>query len=135
MTLFRRRPARTGATGATIAEGWHGLRWGAPLSEFRTTFPSATLNESGWWRTGQGPEPFCGVEMAITQYAFNDHDELCTVAFIPETENRSRLPVAAINELGVPEGMDLCWTLGDVVAEIKMAGVVATLTHPTFADR
>lgn len=140
MALFRRKHAQTGTapvgtTGAAIAEGWHGFPWGAPLSAFKARFPGAHLTESDWWQTGEAPEPFCGIPMAISQYAFNDRDELCTVAFIPEPENRPRLSVAVVNELGAPDGMDLRWTFGDVVAEVKLAGVIATLTHPTYVDR
>ncbi len=140
MSLFRRKRAnvgttRVGASGAAIAEGWNGFAWGARLETFRARFPEARLTESGWWQTGQEPEPLCDVPMAITQYAFNTRDELCTVAFIPETEDRPRLSVAVVNELGAPDGIDLVWTVGDVVVEVKLAGVVATLTHPAYSDR
>lgn len=67
---------------------------------------------------------FCGITMAITQYAFNARDQLCTVAFIPEPQDRSRLSVAAVNELGPPDDMALHWTFGDVVVEVKLAGVM-----------
>lgn len=140
MALFRRKHTQTrsapaGTYGAMLAEGWNGLAWGTPLSTLKDRYPNAHLTESGWWQTGQGPEPFCGVAMSITQYAFNDRDELSTVAFIPEPENRAQLSVAVMNELGAPNGMDLQWTVGDVVVEVKLAGVVATLTHPTYVDR
>lgn len=139
MALFRRKHAharttRVGTPGAAIAEGWNGLPWGAPLETFKARFPDAHLTESDWWQTGQEPESFCGVTMAITQYAFNARNELCTVAFIPDPENRPQLSVAAVNELGAPDGMDLVWTFGDVVVSVKMAGVVATLTHPAYSD-
>jgi hypothetical protein len=138
MALFRRKQTATRAVstaGAAVAEGWNGFPWGAPLSSFRERYPNALLTDSGWWQTGEAPEPFCGVPMSITQYAFNDRDELSTVAFIPEPENRARLSVAAMNELGAPDGMDLLWTFGNAVAEVKLAGVIATLTHPAYVDR
>jgi hypothetical protein len=140
MSLFRRKHARarTGpvsVSAAAIAEGWHGLAWGAPLSAFRATFPQALRTENDWWHTGEGPEPFCGVPMAITQYGFNTRDQLSTVTFIPDTKDRPQLSVAAVNELGPPEGMDLLWTFGDVVVEIKLAGVMATMTHPAYINR
>lgn len=140
MALFRRRrkeiqTTRTGALGAAIQEGWNSLPWGAPLAMFTARFPRAHLTESGWWQTGQGPEPFCGVPMAITQYAFNRRDELYTVTFIPDTQERQRLSVAAVNALGPPDGMDLVWTLGDVVVEVKVAGVIAIVSHPKYSDR
>jgi hypothetical protein len=139
MSLFRRKrlstnAPRAGTLGAVMAEGWSGLPWGAPLAAFKARFPQAHLTESDWWQTGQEPEPFCGVAMSITQYAFNARDQLCTVAFIPEPEDRSRLSVAAMNELGPPDGMALHWTFGDVVAEVKLAGVMASLTHSTYTD-
>lgn len=148
MPLFRRKRARTVPPcpdgprrdagvlrGSALAEEWNGLPWGASLTRFRERFPRARLTESGWWRTGEEPEPFCGVPMSITQYAFNSRHELETVAFIPEPEDRPALSVAAVNELGAPDGTTLRWTFGDVVAEVKLAGVVATLTHPAYADR
>jgi hypothetical protein len=140
MSLFRRKhvPANTtrvGTLGAVLAEGWNGLPWGAPLTAFRARFPHAHLTESDWWQTGQDPESFCGIEMAITQYAFNARDQLCTVAFIPEPQDRSRLSVAAMNELGPPDSMALYWTFGDVAAEVKLAGVAAALTHLTYTDQ
>jgi hypothetical protein len=140
MSLFRRKHTHVSATrvsrsGAAMAEGWNGLPWGASLATFRARFPHAHQTESDWWQIGQGPESFCGVTMAITQYAFNSRDELCTVAFIPDPENRPRLSVAAVNELGAPDGMDLTWTFADVVVEVKLAGVVATLTHSTYSER
>lgn len=138
MSLFRRRRVTTASAGisaAGLAEGWNGMPWGMALATFRQRFPHAHLTESGWWRTGEELESFCGVEMAITQYAFNARHELKTVAFIPEPEDRAGLSVAAVNELGAPGGRDLHWTFGDVVVEVKLAGVVATLTHPVYAAR
>jgi hypothetical protein len=137
MSLFRRKRARSTAvsvSAAAMAEGWNGLPWGAALSAFRARFPQAHVTESDWWQTGQGAEAFCGVPMAITQYGFNSRDELCMVTFIPEPDNRPRLSVAAVNEFGPPEGMDLNWTLGEVVVEVKLAGVMVTVTHPSYAD-
>ncbi len=133
MSPFRRR--HVGTVAARLAEGWNGLVWGAPLSAFKARFPRAQLTDSDWWRTGAGTESFCGVPMAITQYAFNARDELFTIAFIPATADRDRLSVAAINELGAPDGMDLRWTAGDVVVTVKLAGVLAIATHPTYSDR
>jgi hypothetical protein len=132
--MFRRRHVRAGAEASELAEGWNGLTWGASLESFRARFPRARLTESGWWRTGEAPEPFCDIPMAITQYAFNSRHELETVAFIPEPEDRAGLSVAAVNEFGAPDGMALHWTFGDVVAEVKLGGVVATLTHPSYAE-
>jgi hypothetical protein len=138
MPLFRRRRVYADTDGvgsaAELAEGWNGLTWGSSLTAFRERFPKAHLTESGWWRTGEKPETFCGVEMAITQYAFNSRHELETVALIPEPEDRAGLSVAAVNELGAPDGMALRWTIGDVVVELKLSGVVATLTHPAYVD-
>lgn len=136
MGLFRRKQAETriAPIAAELAEGWNGFPWGAPLSAFRERYPAALLTEAGWWQTGESPEPFCGVPMAITQYAFNEGGRMSTVAFIPEPEDRAHLPVAVVNELGVPAGMDLVWTFGDVVAEVKLAGVIALLTHAGHAD-
>jgi hypothetical protein len=140
MALFRRKQAQTRTTtttpsAAAFAEGWNGLPWGASLSAFRERYPAALLTDAGWWQTGESPEPFCGVPMAITQYAFNDRDEMSTVAFIPDPADRPQLSVAAVNELGAPGGMDLVWTFGDVVAEVKLAGVIAMLTHPGYAGQ
>lgn len=140
MPLFRRKNqrARTGpvsASAAAMAEGWHGLPWGASLSVFRTTFPQAHVTESDWWQTGQGPESLCGVAMEITQYGFNARDELYMVTFIPASEDRERLSVAAVNEFGAPKNMDLLWKFGDVEVTVKLAGVMATMTHPAYADR
>lgn len=140
MALFRRKRAETrtitttAPSAAALAEGWSGLPWGAPLSSFQDRHPGALLTDAGWWQTGETPEPFCGLPMAITQYAFNDRGEMSTVAFIPEPEDRAQLPVAVVNELGPPDGMDLVWTYGDVVAEVKLAGVIALLTHTGYAD-
>ena len=137
MSLFRRKKTQPGTAvspGATaLAEGWNGFPWGAPLSAFKARFPQAHLTESGWWQTGEAPEAFCGVPMSISQYAFDAHERLGTVAFIPEPENRPHLSVAVVNTLGVPAGMDLVWEFGDVVVAVKLAGVVATLTHPRYA--
>lgn len=135
--MFRRkrRQVSVGMSAAALAEGWNGLPWGASLTAFRTRYPRAFATDTGWWRTGGAPEPFCGVPMAITQYAFNSRHELETVAFIPEPADRASLSVAAVNELGAPDGLELHWRFGDVVAEVKLAGVVATLTHPGYADR
>ena len=141
MALFRRKQAETrtvvtsAPSAAAFAEGWNGLPWGASLSSFRDRYPAALLTDAGWWQTGETPEPFCGVPMAITQYAFNDRDRMSTVAFIPEPADRPRLSVAVVNELGAPDGMDLLWTFGDVVAEVKLAGVIALLTHGGYAGR
>lgn len=136
MALFRRKQAetRTGPSAAEFAEGWNGLPWGASLSSFRERYPAALLTDAGWWQTGETPEPFCGVPMAITQYAFNDRGEMSTVAFIPEPADRAQLSVAVVNELGAPDGMDLVWSFGDVVAEVKLAGVIAMLTHSGYVD-
>jgi hypothetical protein len=136
MPLFRRRRVyvNTDLSTTELAAGWNGLPWGAPLMVFRNRFPNSHLTENGWWRTGEDLESFCGVEMAITQYAFNSRHELETVALIPDPEDRAGLSVAAVNELGEPAGMSLRWTFGDVVVEVKLAGVLATLTHPTYVD-
>jgi len=125
----RRRPATRTPLGETIERGWNDVPWGCALQEFRRRFPGATRTESGWWLTGQGPEPFCGVAMAYTQYGFNDGDQLSMVALIPATPQREQLSVSAINALGAPDGLDLSWTLGDVVVDVKAAGMAATMTH------
>ena len=135
MPRFRRRRVEVRTGMPEVAEGWNGLPWGSSLAGFKDRFPRARLTDAGWWWTGEGPEPFCGVPMAITQYGFNAREELETVAFIPDTGDRAQLPVAVVNVLGAPDGMDLRWTVGDVVVAVKIAGVVATLTHPTYTDR
>jgi hypothetical protein len=134
--LRRNRALAAGAaaktTGSAIARGWNGVPWGSTVAEFTATFPRASRQESSWWLTGQGPESFCGVVMR-TQYAFNGRDELCTVSFIPDTDDRERLSVAAMTEWGTPNGSSLCWTFGDVEVEIKVAGVAAVMTHRKLA--
>jgi hypothetical protein len=40
-----------------------------------------------------------------------------------------------VNHLGAPDGMDTRWTAGDVQVEVKTAGILATITHTTFAMR
>jgi hypothetical protein len=140
MGLLRRRrpepqgdPGR-GVTATAIQQGWNGLPWGATIPQFWTRFPNAAQSEGGWWVTGQGAESFCGVVMDA-QYAFNANDQLYMVCFYPEVADRERLSPAVLNALGAPDGTATLWTLGDVVVEVKVAGVLAAMTHRRFATR
>ncbi|WP_107452043.1 serine/threonine-protein kinase [Streptomyces sp. NRRL F-5650] len=117
----------------TVAQGWNGLPWGARVADFRARFPDAAQQNGEWWVTGRGPETFCGITMD-TQYAFNDRGELSLVVFYPEPRDRERLPVSVLETLGAPDGTSTRWTRGKVVVDVKVAGVVATLTHTGFAD-
>ena len=139
MSFLRRRrePATTPQTGPVrdaIAWGWNGLRWGASLGEFTVRFARADGKTGGSWRTGAGPEEFCGVVMDA-QYAFNSRGELYLVAFYPGVTDRERLPVAALNELGRPDGANTRWSFGEVEVDVKVAGTVATMTHRRLATR
>jgi serine/threonine protein kinase len=117
-----------------IETGWNDLAWGATVADFRARFPGAAQQNGEWWVTGRGPESFCGIVMA-TQYAFNGHGELCLVAFYPEAADRERLPVAVLQTLGAPDGQTTKWTRGDVVVDVKVAGVAASITHLGFDAR
>jgi hypothetical protein len=130
MPLWRRRVSDLGAV---IAQGWNGMPWGSSLQEFRARFPKASKTDSDWWLTGDGPEPFCGVAMAYTQYGFNARDQFYWVTFIPDTPQRGRLTPAVFNALGAPSGQDAVWHVGDVVVEVKTAGVLATMSHRRYA--
>ncbi|MFJ6694096.1 serine/threonine-protein kinase [Streptomyces sp. NPDC091294] len=118
----------------SLAQGWNGLAWGAGVADFRARFPGAAQENGEWWVTGRGPETFCGVTMD-TQYAFNARGRLCLIAFYPEPGDRERLPVSVLETLGAPDGTSTRWTRGKVVVDVKVAGVVATMTHTGFADR
>ncbi|MGX1032160.1 hypothetical protein RKD37_007669 [Streptomyces ambofaciens] len=118
----------------SLAQGWNGLAWGTDVADFRARFPGAAQENGEWWVTGRGPETFCGVAMD-TQYAFNSRGRLCLIAFYPEPGDRERLPVAVLEALGAPDGTSTRWTRGKVVVDVKVAGVVATLTHTGFTDR
>ncbi|MEU2433678.1 hypothetical protein ABZ611_30010 [Streptomyces sp. NPDC007861] len=117
-----------------IEIGWNGLEWGATVAEFRARFSGATQQNGEWWLTGLGPETFCGIVMA-TQYAFNGRGALCLVVFYPEPEDREQLPVAVLGTLGAPDGHATKWTRGDVVVDVKVAGVAASITHLGFDAR
>ncbi|MFL9657230.1 serine/threonine-protein kinase [Streptomyces sp. PB17] len=117
-----------------LAQGWNGLPWGAGVADFRARFPGAAQQNGEWWVTGRGPETFCGVTMDA-QYAFNARGRLCLIAFYPEPGDREHLPVSVLETLGAPDGTSTRWTRGKVVVDVKVAGVVATLTHTGFADR
>jgi Protein kinase domain len=119
---------------AAVERGWNGLPWGATVADFTARFPNGSQHNGDWWVTGLGPETFCGIVMA-TQYAFNAQGRLYLVAFYPEVTDRQRLAPAAVNEFGAPDGMGTTWTLGKVRVEVKVAGVVATLTHRGLAPR
>ncbi|MEU3574238.1 serine/threonine-protein kinase [Kitasatospora sp. NPDC036755] len=123
-------PAPADASPTGLEEGWNGLPWGATVAQFRARFPKAHQRDE-WWLTGTGPEAFCGIEMH-TQYSFNGRGELGFVAFIPEVKDRDRLSVAVLNALGAPDDATTTWTRGDVVVEVKVAGLIATLTHRVF---
>ncbi len=69
----------------------------------------------------------------LTQDSFNARDQLSMVAFYPEVADRDHVTVAVINGLGLPLGNDTRWTVGDVMVEVKVAGVVASLTHRGLA--
>ncbi|MBO2454134.1 protein kinase [Actinomadura barringtoniae] len=144
--LFRRRRAAiplpaagSGARGYSareaIAEGWNGVPWGSSVADFKARFPEASFHNGEWWWTGQGPEKFFGVQTHITQYSFNKRDQLCMVALIPSTEDRDKLAVAAINELGAPDDSSTSWTIGKVEVAVKIAGIAATVTHLGFVDQ
>lgn len=92
----------------------------------------ASRDNGEWWLTGAGVESFCGIPMAITQYAFNGRDELFAVTFIPEVHDRDRLGPSALHELGAPADMGLRWTIGDVEVDVKMAGVMVTMTNKRY---
>ncbi|MGW7469590.1 serine/threonine-protein kinase [Streptomyces xantholiticus] len=137
ITTRRREPVDAPPTvvePGAIETGWNGLAWGATVAEFRARFPGAAQQNGEWWVTGRGPESFCGIVMA-TQYAFNDHGELCLVAFYPEVEDRERLAVAVLQTLGAPDGQTTRWTRGDVVVDVKVAGIAAGITHLGFDAR
>ncbi len=145
--LARLLPTRRGASRDTpehagpaapdprsLAQGWNGLAWGTDVADFRARFPGATQENGEWWGTGRGPETFRGVTMD-TQYAFNSRGRLCLIAFYPEPGDRERLPVSVLEALGAPDGTSTRWTRGKVVVDVKVAGVVATMTHTGFTDR
>lgn len=127
-------PPPTVSNPGAIERGWNGLAWGATVSQFRARFPGAAQQNGEWWITGQGPESFCGIVMA-TQYAFNDRGELCLVVFYPEAEDRERLPGAFLETLGAPDGATTKWTRGDVVVDVKVASVAASITNLVFDAR
>jgi hypothetical protein len=137
MSFLRRRRASVaapepGTTRAEIARGWNDLSWGTSIAEFKTRFSRASGAAGGWWTTGAGSEEFCGIVMDA-RYAFNSRGELYLVAFYPGVGDRDRLAVAAMNELGPPDGTKTRWTIGEVEADVKVAGTVATLTHRRLA--
>jgi hypothetical protein len=137
MSFLRRRRASVAApepasTRAEIARGWNDLPWGTSIAEFEARFAGASGEAGGWWRTGTGPEEFCGIVMDA-RYAFNSRGELYLVALYPGTRDRERLAVAVLNELGAPDGTSTRWTIGEVEADVKIAGTVATLTHRRLA--
>lgn len=118
---------------SALADGWNGLSWGSSVADFRHRFPHADRTESGWWVTGAGPEEFLGVTMTYTQYGYNRREQLYLIAFIPAPPDRPRLSPAALNTFGAPAGLSTTWQIGDVVAEVKTAGVAVTLTHTRHA--
>lgn len=137
--LWRRRESDVPIRGpidptapAALACGWNGLPWGSSLVEFRDRFPHADKTDSGWWVTGDGPEEFCGITMTYTQYGFNRRQQLYMVVFIPEPHHRELLSPAALNMLGAPPGHGMGWKLGEVVVEVKVAGIAAVLTHQRY---
>ncbi|MER5768304.1 serine/threonine-protein kinase [Streptomyces sp. NPDC001985] len=115
-----------------VESGWSGVAWGATVAEFRERFPGTARRNGDWWVTGLDPEPFCGIAMS-TQYAFNGRGRLYLVAFYPSVEDRERLAGAVLAELGAPDDETTRWTRGEVVVEVKVAGVVASITHRGFA--
>ncbi|WP_263165634.1 serine/threonine-protein kinase [Streptomyces sp. SCSIO ZS0520] len=130
----RPRDRRPATTRELLARGWNGLPWGATLEDFEALFPRGGQQNGDWWVTGEGPESFCGVEMDV-QYGFNGREELYLVAFYPEPAHRDRLAVAVLEELGAPDGTSTKWTVGQVEVEVKIAGVLASLTHRQYAKR
>jgi hypothetical protein len=116
-----------------IAAGWNGLAWGATPADFRARFPAGGPEGNDWWRTGLGQEAFCGVAV-LTQYAFNQRGRLYLVTFIPEAIDRQRLGAGAITHLGPPDGTTTRWTIGDVELDVKVGGIIATMTHKRLAD-
>ncbi|MFD9718562.1 serine/threonine-protein kinase [Streptomyces sp. NPDC059076] len=117
-----------------IEQGWNGLAWGATVAQFQARFPGAAQENGEWWVTGRGPESFCGIVMP-TQYAFNDRGQLCLVAFYPDAKDRERMPNAFLETLGAPDGSTTKWTKGQIVVELKVASVVASMTHLGFRAR
>ena len=133
----RRRRASAAAPGQgrareVIARGWNDLPWGSSVAEFEVRFRRASGESGGWWRTGEGPERFCGIAMD-TRYAFNSRGELYLVAFYPRAGDRERLTAAVLRELGPADGASTRWTIGEVEADVKAGGTVATLTHRRLA--
>ncbi|PDP88559.1 hypothetical protein CQJ94_06030 [Glycomyces fuscus] len=122
--------AAPGTLAERIGAGWSGVAWGSDVAAFRARFPRAR-EQNGWWVSGEPPEAFCGILMT-TQYAIGE-DGLFMVSFIPEVEDRDRLAPAVLNTLGAPRGQETAWEVGEVVVEVKIAGVVVTLTHSGFA--
>lgn len=131
-TRRRRASAAPGPGREVAGRGWNDLPWGSSVAEFEARFPRASGESGGWWRTGAGPERFCGISMD-TQYAFNSRGELYLVAFYPRTGDRERLTAAVLEELGPPDGASTRWTIGEVEADVKAGGTVATLTHRRLA--
>jgi hypothetical protein len=115
-----------------VAWGWNELPWGSSIAEFEARFPRGSGESGGWWKTGAGPEEFCGIVME-TQYAFNSRGELYLVAFYPARGDRERLAPAVLAALGPPEGTATRWAAGEVQVDVKVAGTVATLTHGRLA--
>ncbi|TGB10309.1 serine/threonine-protein kinase [Streptomyces sp. MZ04] len=117
----------------SVEWGWNGLPWGATVDDFRARFSAATQENGEWWVTGRGPETFCDVVMN-TQYGFNERGRLYLVVFYPEAEDRERLPVAVLTTMGAPDGSTTKWTRGEVVVDVKVAGIAASITHLGFDD-
>ncbi|MEU5398027.1 serine/threonine-protein kinase [Streptomyces sp. NPDC005963] len=118
----------TAPKSSAIERGWNGLAWGSTVSHFQERFPRAAQENGEWWVTGQGPESFCGIVMP-TQYAFDDRGRLYLVVFYPEVEDRERLPGAVLETLGAPDGSTTRWTRGEVVVDVKVASVAASITY------
>lgn len=115
-----------------VAWGWNDLPWGSSIAEFEARFPRASGESGGWWKTGAGPEEFCGV-VTDARYAFNSRGELCLVALYPRIRDRERLVEAVLAEFGPPGGTVTRWRFGEVEADVKASGTVATLTHRRLA--
>lgn len=137
MPFSRRRRGSAASPGPervreAVAWGWSDLPWGSSVAEFEARFPRGSGESGGWWRTGAGPEGFCGIA-ADAQYAFNSRGELYLVALYPRAGDRERLAPAVEEVLGPPEGAGARWRIGEVEVDVKAGGTVATLTHCRLA--
>jgi len=121
---------------SALVKGWGSLEWGITLAEFRTLFPGASV-ENGWWSTGTGIEKFAGKWMTV-RYAFNKHERLATVQFLPADEQRAAVEEALQGALGQPTSdtpSQRIWTLpdGDVQVSLTLSGAMVLVNHQALA--